>query len=159
MAHLPPLPESARGGLNEGLLAFLRGRARRGTPSQWDVDDYELHTHPDLIERLTEAAGWTRAEMCAAYGCPVLVHPNGVVFALALGMRALFFRLPPELRGGLRQAEVDPGIGVDWVAVEAWPADLTGAEGTRRVKQWCRRAYEHAGSLAHDGGTRAAPRG
>ena len=86
----------------------------------------------------------------AAYGYPVLLHPNGVAFGFAQGMRALFLRLPPESRSGLRDLGVGDHVGPEWVSVEAWPHDLTKPEGTRRVKHWCRRAYEHAGSLPLD---------
>jgi hypothetical protein len=58
-------------------------------------------------------------------------------------------------RVGMVDLGVGDLIGPDWVSATAWPPDLTAPEGTRRVKQWCRRAYEHAGSLALDGGPRA----
>jgi hypothetical protein len=89
---------------------------------------------PELVDRLTEAAEWTRAEMGAACRCPLRLHPNGVAFALALGQRALFFRLPPERRVGMVDLGFGDLVAPEWISAAAPPPDLTKPEGARRVE-------------------------
>jgi len=46
--------------LNVNLMNSLREKAinknEGGTASKWDIDDYELHTHPDLVEKFKKVA-------------------------------------------------------------------------------------------------------
>lgn len=82
---------------NVGILACLQsGAVLSASPSVYNVDGFVLRTHPDLSERLFDIAG-PRATHCqdAAYGHPVLAA-SGVVFAVAVSMNALLFRLPED---------------------------------------------------------------
>ena len=47
------LPDDAKIRANRDVLHFLERQARPAKPAfaTYDIDEYELHTHPDLIER------------------------------------------------------------------------------------------------------------
>ena len=79
------LPDEARNPVNHDVLQFLERQARPAKPAYaaYDIDEYELHTHPDLIERFAEAGAGLDAPMVAVYGVPVLTHRNHVIFAVA----------------------------------------------------------------------------
>ena len=67
------LPDEARNLANRDVLHFLERQAKPAKPAYAaiDIDEYELHTHPDLIERLAEAGTGLDAPMVAVYGVPV----------------------------------------------------------------------------------------
>jgi hypothetical protein len=137
--------------VNEAILQFLRAGAQPAK-SQFSRSDarlsgWELRCHPDLAERFEEAADrWTTPVYM--YGLPVLVHPNGIAFAVATGTSFVLLRLPRAMRDDLERSNWDPeGLDdPDWVDVEPW-LDLPGAEARFRLAQWISRASEHAGSL------------
>jgi hypothetical protein len=80
---------------NERLSTYLQAQAHRGDqPSGFDIDEFELHCHPDLIEHLVALGG----SYVACYGLPVLVHENGIAFAFAQGTSTLLLRLPPAIQ-------------------------------------------------------------
>lgn len=59
------------------------------------VDGYELHTHPDLVERLGQLMGYTPgASLEYAYGVSVLCTPKGRIFAVTRGTNSLCLFLP-----------------------------------------------------------------
>lgn len=138
---------------NHEILAFLRKQAIPLTPakrSPWDIDDFELHTHPDLCDRLQEVAS-TLPEKCIAalYGCPIFVAKNGIIFAVAIGTSSLKFRLSAsdaeqayELGG-----QADNGLGKKWVAFDAWQSDLPTRQWIGDLKFWCEQAYHHASEI------------
>jgi hypothetical protein len=136
---------------NASLLAYLRSRAVVPTPAQpspWDLDEYELHTHPDLTERLLLVAEGVPHRLVPCYGVPVLVHPNGVAFAVGYSLNHLLLRLPVvpddvELREPLPGFPPDPS----WHPVDAWQTELVTAEGIARLRAWCRRAFDEAERL------------
>lgn len=71
---------------NRDLLDYLRTNARPGTGRRGaEFDGWELHTHPDLIERLAEIAGSPRA-VIPVYGVAAIAH-KGVAAVVALGYR------------------------------------------------------------------------
>ena len=97
-----PLPENAR------LLAYLQAQAvpsRRRSP--FEIDDYELHCHPELVERLAEIGAGV-VDLAPAFGLPVLVHPDGVTFAFAQGTSVIALRVRVELQREVLEA---PGSG------------------------------------------------
>lgn len=110
---------------NAALLAFLEKQAVHSdsrNKSTYDLDEFELHTHPDLCEHLYGLNPWCKG---AAYGIPVLATDRGVLFAMARGTSTLALRLAETDRaaaighGGRDFAEAGP----DWVAFEAWRVD------------------------------------
>jgi hypothetical protein len=83
---LPDIPQ------NGSLLSFLRSQASppSGPGRAYALGAWELHTHPDLMDRLCELApGWPLA---AAYGVPLLVF-EGVAGVVALGTDWLAVRI------------------------------------------------------------------
>ncbi len=130
---------------NAGVIALLKSKAvlksKGGCSSPWDIDEYELHTHPDLRKKLQEIAGNGLAEYeCAVYGYPVLANRTGIIFAVARGVAVLDFRLPADmrlevLRGG---GKINKEYGDDWVTVDPW------RKGRNRFTEWCLAARRHA---------------
>lgn len=84
----------------------------------------------------------------AAFGLPVLVHPNGIAFAVATGTSFVLLRLPVAMRGGLKRSSWDSRdlADPDGVDVEPW-LDLPEPEPRLRLAQWISRAFEHAATL------------
>src|SRR5215469_5936969 len=85
LQELPDLPQNA------SLLDFLRSQASPPSgPGGYALDAWQLHTHPDLMDRLCELApGWPLA---AAYGVPLLAR-DGVAAVVALGTSWLVARI------------------------------------------------------------------
>src|SRR6266436_4633215 len=78
LRELPDLPQ------DRSLLSFLRSQASppSGPGRAYALRAWELHTHPDLMDRFCELApGWPLA---AAYGVPLLAS-EGVAAVVALG--------------------------------------------------------------------------
>ena len=146
---------------NERLLAYLRGQAVvPAEPEAWQIDDHELHCHPELVDRLEDVGRGIVQTMTPAFGLPVLVHPNGVAFAFAQGTSTIALRLPLALQrevldapgsGRAHRFELEATtlrfserLGADWVAADPWPIELTPEAGLEQLRRWCRRAYENA---------------
>ena len=117
---------------NEGVIAALRPRAtsREGRgPSAWNLDGYELHTHPDVGERLEElVAAVPRVRVVPLLGY-ICAARDDVVVAVGEGTGRLALRLataacPPEL-----EPQDHPEFGDDWCAVEIWQTDLPTERG------------------------------
>ena len=124
--------------LNATLLEMLKAQGVKGSGDVYDLDGWQLHTHPDLCEHLQK--------LCPAcyggrYGVPVLSGGNGVIFAFALGTSTLAFRL---ISGTTRLEVLEaggrafPDAGDGWIAVEPWrtPFDT--------LKQWTHTAQMFA---------------
>lgn len=132
--ELPDLPPNA------ALLEYLRGQASRPAgPGDYALGDWQLHTHPDLIDRLCELApGWP---LTAAYGVPLLAS-HGVAAVVALGTGWLAVRLhslPADVmsadtaNAGMASIGV-PSTGVTSTAPkESWPF---ATEGWHIVSAW-----------------------
>jgi hypothetical protein len=137
---------------NEHLLDWIadqadppssRLRARRS------VQNDALRCHPDLRDRLeSSAAGLPGVRLRYLLGLPVLLHANGVAFAVASGTTWIALRMP-ELgqRAVLRSEWGTRGLGADWVDVDPWISELPAHEGTSRLRGWTRAAHAHAGEL------------
>jgi hypothetical protein len=121
------VPEALRTAENEAVLAYLR----------------DLSAHGDVAEALAQAVAplgdvQTYTPDAARYRY-VAASTRGVIFAFAVGMAEVGFRLSPEFRAralasGLREC---PEAGPEWVAVtlfrDDWPEPDLGF--------WARKAY------------------
>jgi hypothetical protein len=131
---------------NAALLAFLRaqGSAPSG-PDDYTLSEWQLHTHPDLMDRLAELG--LGAPLHAAYGVPLLAR-KGVAAVVATGTSRLLLRLPAA-PADLKPSTPVPGLDRDgWWAVDAWQSDLTTVEGDHRLLTAVDRALTHARDLA-----------
>ncbi|WP_105968851.1 hypothetical protein [Streptomyces geranii] len=130
---------------NSAILDFLRAQGSPPSgPNDYALGEWQLHTHPDLQDRMTELA--PRAALHAAYGVPVLAY-EGIAAAVALGMSTLLLRLPaapPKLKA-------DPPVPAlaehGWQGVDAWQSELPSAEGDRRLSGALRGALANVRDL------------
>lgn len=145
---LPPdLPQ------NTVLLDLLR---EQGTPQEhgdFVYEGWELHTHPDLVERLEALA--PNCPVLATFGMPVLAA-KGIAAVVARGMGVLLVRLPQAPPEFLEPAApcpplTDPGQG--WYAVCPWQSELPSAESKRLLSLLVQHALSYAASLAENGST------
>jgi hypothetical protein len=126
--------------LNAPLLKMLKAQGVKGSGDVYDLDGWQLHTHPDLCEHLQAL---NRACYKGAYGVPVLANDRTILFAVALGTSFLAFRLSEPERSEATAAggKPFPEAGGDWVSVEAWRTE------TELLKKWCRAAHSTANSI------------
>ncbi|GAA4509254.1 hypothetical protein GCM10023191_070220 [Actinoallomurus oryzae] len=133
---------------NRVLLGYLRAQARRPTSpvdSTYAIDEWQLHTHPDLLERLGELAP-DGIPVIPLFGVPALAT-NGIVAAVALGTSWLMVRLP-QLPDGLEtQDPIPPLSDHGWQSVSAWQSEIPAAEGKERLTRLINDALHHARSL------------
>jgi hypothetical protein len=138
---LPDLPQNA------SLLEFLRAQSRpRSGPDDYTLGFWQLHTHPDLMERLCDLApGWP---LTAAYGIPLLAR-DGIAVLVALGTHRLALRIR-QLPPWVQTEDAAPTwafAGGDWHIISPWQAQL-GAEGDRKLRGLVAAALADAGRLA-----------
>ena len=126
--------------LNAPLLAMLRKQGVKGSGDAYDLDGWQLHTHPDLCDHLQSL---NRACAKGAFGVPVLANDRGLLFAVARGTSFLAFRLPEPERSEAKAAggKDFPEAGEEWVSVEAWRTDKD------ILLKWCRAAHKDANSI------------
>ena len=96
----------------------------------------------------------------AQYYCPsfsslayVVLHTRAnLIFAIAIGMLKIDFRLPLALVGSaIESGEGDlSAIGADWLSVPPFPRGEPRAEVDARLHRWCEAAYQYAQALARD---------
>jgi hypothetical protein len=96
----------------------------------------------------------------AQYYCPsfsslayVALHTKAnIVFAIAIGMLKIDFRLSPalvsEAIGGGEAEHSD--IGADWLSVRPFPRCEPRAVVDARLNRWCEAAFRYAQALAGD---------
>jgi len=97
--------------------ALLRNATPEGPHSGYSVDGYEVHTHPDLVERLRELmvyAPGSRFEY--VFGTPTLQNLKGDIFAAASGTFSICLRLEGENAWGRDYEE----FGAPWRQGSAW---------------------------------------
>ncbi|MER5355450.1 hypothetical protein ABT093_34630 [Kitasatospora sp. NPDC002551] len=144
-APVPALPDLLE---NRALLAYFRERATLPSgPKDYRLGPWQLHTHPDFCDRLSELA--PRHPVEGAYGVPVLAF-EGVAAVVACGMSLLLVRLPvlPE--------DIEPGPPLppltdgEWRSVDGYPQDRPGAEGRARLTALVREALLHARDLSRN---------
>lgn len=149
LATLAAVPE------NRAVLSVLRASAvARPSDDPLALDGFELHTHPDLQERLDQVvAGQPGGRSVGLYGVPGLAAAN-VIYAVARGTGRIDFRIP----AGARREEIlqhggnsDSPFGPEWVVADAWLRDLPSAAGTDLLRSWA----AAAASMAVHGADRA----
>jgi hypothetical protein len=134
---------------NRAVLEILRSRAGRRTPassSPWDIDDFVLHSHPDLSERLEEVGaglpgGGRYTGVC---GHAALIGADRVIRVVVMGNAGLAIRVRDEaVRTDVARNSrfAWSGFGSDWVGADAWPRDLSKDEGTARLRSWLEAAF------------------
>ena len=124
---------------NEQMIQFLK--------------QHQPSAHADIVQLLVESA---KDLPDIKFYCPdtdnhayYLAHtPNGVVFAAALGMSALMYRLPKQSMSGalVKGGEILQDIGEPWVSFNPfWPEnEKANKVDMSEMKQWCKLAYHHA---------------
>ncbi|MET4644499.1 hypothetical protein ABZY10_31540 [Streptomyces sp. NPDC006539] len=144
MTLLPDLPQ------NTALLDLLR---QQGVPQErgaYVYEGWELHTHPDLVERLEDLA--PKWPVLATFGMPVLAA-KGIAAVVAWSMGMLLMRLPEAPAEPLEPAEpcpplTDPGHG--WYSLCPWQSELPSAESKRLLALLIQHALSYAASLSED---------
>ncbi|MFJ6486710.1 MULTISPECIES: hypothetical protein [unclassified Streptomyces] len=144
MTALPNLPQ------NTSLVDLLRAQ---GVPQERGAHSYEgweLHTHPDLVERLEDLV--PRWPVLATFGVPVLAA-KGIAAVVAWSMDTLLVRLPEAPTELLKPASpcpplTDPGQG--WYSVCPWQGELSSMESKRLLSLLVQQSLSYAASLSED---------
>jgi hypothetical protein len=114
---------------------------------------YQPSAHADLVQLMVKS---TEDLPSVSFYCPdtdnhayYLAHtPNGIVFAAAIGMSALMYRLPKQSMSGsiVKGGEIFKEIGEPWVSFNPfWPDNDHGNRvDVQELKQWSKLAYYHA---------------
>ncbi|MEV0483803.1 hypothetical protein AB0I69_24740 [Streptomyces sp. NPDC050508] len=144
MTLLPDLPQ------NTALLGLLREQGVGQVHGAYAYEGWELHTHPDLVERLEDLA--PRWPVLATFGVPVLAA-KGIAAVVARGTGVLLVRLPEAPPEPLEPAGpcpplTDPGQG--WYSVCPWQSELLSAESKRLLSLLVQHALSYAASLSKD---------
>lgn len=145
MRPLPELPDLPQNG---SLLGFLRSQASppSGPGRAYALGAWELHTHPDLMERLCDLA--PGGPLIAAYGVPLLAY-EGVAAVVALGtgwLAVRIDRLPVNIKT-LKPAPAWTFAGGDWHIIDPWQGELAAADGTCVLRGLVSEALDYAASL------------
>ena len=140
--ELPDLPPNA------ALLDFLREQATPPSgPDDYRLGAWQLHTHPDLIDRLRDLApGWP---VTAAYGVAILAR-EGIAAVVALGTDYLVVRAD-HLPAGVDTENPAPQWSFargSWHVISPLQSQLTGAEAERILGEMVSAALAHAASLS-----------
>ncbi|MDQ1363928.1 MAG: hypothetical protein QG652_1790 [Pseudomonadota bacterium] len=132
------------GVLNREENATLIGYLQRERPS----------AHSDIVELLVKSAE-NLAD--ATFFCPdsdnyayYLAHTReGVVFAAALGLSALAFRLPNQAISGAlaKGGEAFGELGNNWIMFNPFWPERNDEHLLDDMQHWCRLAYHHARAL------------
>ncbi|MFI0479523.1 hypothetical protein [Actinomadura sp. 9N215] len=133
---------------NQVLLDYLKTRARRpNTPISrtYALDGWELHTHPDLLERFEKIAP-DDAQIIPLFGVPALAA-NGIAAAAALGTGWLMVRLPQLPNNIETKDPILPLTDHGWHAVSAWQSGTPSTGGKRRLTHLLNDALHHARTL------------
>jgi hypothetical protein len=107
--------------------------------------------HSDIGDKLIKLA---KRIPSTHYYCPsfascayVVLHTNAnVIFAIALGMLSIEFRLPAALVSDAvanGNGKASP-IGDDWLSVSPFPRGLAASANDARLLQWCTAAHIYA---------------
>lgn len=155
------LPPDLTHPANERAVGFLKAMYGEAlpdaeisrSPESFSQPNYNIGTHPDIIERLWLRITAELPEDCRWVIChrPTLVHPSaGIIFGFATGTSTYGLRLPQTelaeaLAAGAKRQYVYPGhaaldleeVGDGWV-FGAWFKD---------EPRWCLAAYHHAKEL------------
>jgi len=113
--------------------------------------------HSDIGDELIRLAKLVPG---AQYYCPrfsslayVVLHTKAnLIFAIAIGMLKIDFRLSPALVGeAMGRGEAEHSyIGADWLSVRPFPRGEPRAVVDARLNRWCEAAFRYAQALAGD---------
>ena len=127
---------------NAAVIAHLEaavGPVRAAPDDLWQLDGYQLRTHPDLTERFEEVARGAGGRRAAAAGVPLLLDADGCIVAYALGTSRIALRLPQV--GDEPALDPRPVDGLQgWTSVDAWLSSLSGPRGTDVLRELVGRA-------------------
>jgi hypothetical protein len=86
----------------------------------------------------------------SSFGYVVLHTRTNLIFAIAIGMLKIDFRLPPALiREALERGEAEPSeIGADWLSARPFPRGEARTVVEARLARWCEAACGYAMELA-----------
>lgn len=124
---------------NQQIITFLK--------------QYQPSAHTDMVQLLVNA---TKDLSDINFYCPdtdnhayYLAHtPDGVIFAAAIGMSALMYRLPKQSMSSalVKGGEIFSEIGEPWVSFNPfWPDNnKSDEELIKEMKQWSNLAYHYA---------------
>jgi len=125
---------------NETMIAFLK----QHQPSAYsDIVDMLVNSAEDLPQ--------------VQYYCPdtdnhayYIAHAaNGVMFAAAIGMSALMYRLPKQAVSGalVKGGEIIQDIGDSWISFNPFWPEQDQTTSLADMKHWCKLAFHHANSM------------
>jgi hypothetical protein len=110
--------------------------------------------HSDIATELLRAAEGLphRQWYCPdtnLYAYVLLYTPSGIIYALAVGMATLVFRLPAK---SIQAALAEDGesfleIGSEWVSFNPFQPDAPPTKTQAQMKHWCEIAYAYASAL------------
>ena len=110
--------------------------------------------HADLVELLVKSAESLENVL---FFCPdsdnyayYLAHTRGgVVFAVAMGMSAMVFRLPKQAVSGAlaKGGEIFTALGNNWIMFDPFWPERNDEHLLHDLQHWCRLAYHHALAL------------
>lgn len=127
------------------LNALQRTAVVENSRSGYTVDGYEVHTHPDLTQRLRELMVYTPgARFDYVFGTPTLQSTNREIFATAQGSSSLYLHLPDVTDWGRPFEEYGP----PWRQGFAWAMGRPNTkEDEERMAQLLRIAYSSVENL------------
>lgn len=125
---------------NETMIAFLK---QHQPSSHRDIVDLLVHSADDLSQ--------------VQFYCPdtdnhayyVAHTPNGVMFAAAIGMSALMYKLPKQAVSGalVKGGEIIKDIGDSWVSFNPFWPEQEQSNQLEEMKHWCKLAFHNANSM------------
>ena len=139
----------ARVPANRAVFEWLETRSQlkdRRSSSAWDIDEYVLHSHPDLSERLDEVGEGLSGggRHVGVRGYAALVDDQGVIRVVAMGNAGFAVRI----RDDVVRAEIavhsrfaTTAFGDGWIGADPWPWNLPRAEGTAHLRAWLQAAF------------------
>ncbi|EIV93501.1 hypothetical protein [Frankia sp. QA3] len=134
---------------NRDLLTYLRNQAvrpRHASERDYVLDGWELHTHPDLVERFSMISPSHQA-IRPVFGVPVVVA-NGIAAVFAMGTAWLLLRLPQPPTGVEMIEPIAALNGKGWHSVDAWQ-DVS-KRSLSRLRSLTHAAMQYAAELAED---------
>jgi hypothetical protein len=130
---------------NAPVIALLEAQASLRPPwssSEWAVDEYMLHVHPDLIERVeTVTTRIPKAALVPVYGC-VVSAKRGAVFAVAMGMRWVAIRVPANELDVRLEPVAATDLGPEWSEIDCWMSDVPSPLGNEILADAFRQAAD-----------------
>jgi hypothetical protein len=151
--------------LNQEIIDFMRKARLRYEPTE-DINSNsnvsveffgwnelpldKLRTHPDLGERLSQISeDLTGVTLGHVLGFDVLVNPDAVILAVAMGTGFMAFRLGVSngrLALELGGAYVD-GLDQQWIMIDPWNAALQENKLLGDLRYWCEQSLAYANEI------------